>query len=353
MDDAKIEDQKNHPVGAPSSPKPPRRRSRWKVYLFLILFALLGLAAVDHWAWGGRLRQAMLGTASPARDELALLRQDLDGLAARVNELEDLRARLADIENAFERLGLGGAATPNAQSAPPDTPPLAAIERRISLLEQKIIAQDLTAPARGPAVEAAALERVTARLNDLDARLAHISQIQALIQGNGLPIAITLMRLDRALADGEPYQTYLAKLDQLASNVTQAAPPAFLNAAAQGLPSFAALRAEFPVERRRALRAVAGDENQGFWTRMTASLGQTFRLRRTDEPAEPKSSRVMDDIESALRSGQYDRVPGLVAALPAPQQEALAGWRAKLESRLAAESAVALIEAELIARFQR
>jgi hypothetical protein len=284
----------------------------------------------------------------PAETDAAALEPRLAAVEERLAALPAPDATLADRIAALE-------------SAPPAAPAdTAALETRLADLESRLAAL-ADAPASG--VDGAALAQLreqvaalqaggpasaqaTALATEAEARLAEVrAAADALRAETEAAAAATrraaaLTRLSAALESGAPFAAALA---DLGGDV----PPVLSGAAEAGLPALSALQDSFPQAARAALDAAIHADMGASWTERVGNFLKVQSGARSLEPREGDDpDAILSRAEAALAAGDVQGALDQIAALPAPAQEAMAGWTAAATLRIEAAKAIATLAAQ-------
>lgn len=275
--------------------------------------------------------------ALSAADEA--LSSEAEALAARVAELEaaDMSGALAPLQDQIA--GLQDSVTSE----------FAALSDRVAALEERPIV-DLSTLDNSDAVEAE-LEKLRGEIAEASA--AAQAQIDAarneatLLEQNALEAAqaaarrAALSRVLAALDSGAPYADTLAEFTEVAGVEI----PAGLSAGAEnGVPTLAALQADFPPLARDALSAMRRADEGGENT--LSNFFQTQFGVRSLEPQEGDSpNAVLSRIEAAATEGRLTDALAEAEALPDEGKSILAPWIEAAQLRVAAfEAADALTQ---------
>ena len=251
---------------------------------------------------------------------------DLEPLSGRLTALEDQPA--PDLDPLAERLS----ALEAAVEALPDFDP-APLEARIAALEAELPRLVDAAVAQATAEAYAALdaeaESVAASAEEVAAALARAEARSA------------LGTLGLAADSGAPAPEAVAQL----AEVTEL-PPA-LAAFAEGVPTLGALQAAFPAAARAALSAAPPPEDAGAGDRLVNFLRNQTGARSLAPRDGDDADAILSRAEAALRAGDLAAVLDQTTALPEASRAALADWRARAETRIAALDALADLSARL------
>jgi hypothetical protein len=199
-------------------------------------------------------------------------------------------------------------------------------------------------PAADPSAE---LERLTTRLDTLEASQARTAESAA--------AALAAAALLEAAQTSRPFSDELAALDKVS------APSAELRAlrglAAVGAPSRAALAVQFPEYAARAAGASrATGDGSGLWARIQATLSRIVMVRRVGDLPGKGGDALLARAERQLVDGDVDHALTTLEQLPPAGREAVEPWvararmRAEIDRRITAVRAQALEDLARIAR---
>lgn len=265
---------------------------------------------------------------------IATVASDVAGVAGSV---EALTARVGTLED--RPVFSGEVAADNAAMAAA----VEALETRLNT--EREAAAEATAAAEAARAEAAAAQAaVTAELQAAsEAAQAAIAEAEARAQATAAATQTqaALSRVQMAMASGAPFAEALADLPG-------DAPEALAAAAETGVPTLDELQATYPAAARAALpialRETAGDSTTD---RVGAFLlgqigGRSVEPREGDGP-----DAVLSRAEAAVAAGDLTGALTELSALPEGAQEMMAGWVAQVETRVAADAAMAELAATL------
>ncbi|PVA09786.1 hypothetical protein DC366_11735 [Pelagivirga sediminicola] len=151
-----------------------------------------------------------------------------------------------------------------------------------------------------------------------------------------------LTRIRTALDTGTPFDEALGDLERAGMS----APDALQDVAAAGVPTQAALQADFAPAARAALATArkSGDEDDGgFWSFMSGQLGARSLERREGPGTDATLSRAEDD----MRQGNLEAAVSEVETLPDPARAELSDWAASVRARIEALAAYDALAAKL------
>ena len=243
----------------------------------------------------------------------AALEELREGIPAPVDaELNDIAAQLQTLESRMDATAAGASSSDAAALA--DS--LAAIEATVTGLDGRVAGvEDQLAAAEN---EIAALG---SRLSELGTSLT--AQASSLGGGDVAPAArlpLIVSGLEAACATGRPYAVELQSLTTL---LPELAVPAPLAAASEtGLPRPDLLVRRFNERLPRMLAGRAASAT-GDWTENALEWAKAvLALRPAEEMEGDSPEAVISRLEAAMERGDFAAAAGLLAALPAPMQEA-------------------------------
>lgn len=231
------------------------------------------------------------------------------------------------------------------------TPNLAPLEQRISVLENpEVPAADLQAQIEqlrtqigngtiSPDLQAA-IDRTEEELAAARSQAEDLRR-QAEDAARGTTVAAALSRIAGALDSGTPFG---AALDDLQTAGVQVPQP--LTDAAGGVPSITDLRQDFPDAARAALDAsLRADAGAGWAARAGAFLRSQTGARSLTPREGNDPDAILSRAEAALAQGDLKGALREVGTLPLEGQAAMSEWRAETERRIAAQDALAQMNA--------
>ena len=289
------------------------------------------------------------GWPNPRVDSNATYEAALDAQAVRIEglvaQIESLRSasevEMPDLSPVTEEIA-GLAARVDALSGD-----VAASAERLAALESRPAGEAIVAPtvdfdaemgAFRAELEAAAAS-ARAEVEAAQARAAEV-EAQAAAAADVAMKRAALAEMSAALESGAPFADVLARVP--------GAPDALVAVAEQGVPTLAALRAEFPAAAREALRgaqsvpadASATDRLAAFLRKQTNA--RSLSPREGDDP-----DAVLSRAEAALNGGDLSLALSELSALPDGAVAALSDWIASAETRATAIGAVQALTNDL------
>ncbi|QDL91462.1 hypothetical protein FDP22_06485 [Paroceanicella profunda] len=224
---------------------------------------------------------------------LAQAESQLKGLEAQISSLGDGLAQ----ENAA-RLDSLNAAVDGVKAE------LADLTGRVGGLSQKVDEVAATSARRAEESEAVAAQAETVRQS---------AEYQAALNDIGA-----------AIETGAPLTGPIAALSQIGD--TQV-PEGLTSAAQTGVPTLAALRADFPDAAHAAIRAsLKAGAGTGIFDRATAFLSAQVASRSLTEQEGDSTDAILSRVDARLREDKLDAALTEAEALPPEAKEAMAGW---------------------------
>lgn len=239
------------------------------------------------------------------------------------------------------------------------------LDQRIATLSRELDALRVAVANAPPDAASGADKQAVA---DLDARLGKLADQLASVQqhasdaeaaqqqrasdtARGSAFALGVAELEDAARGGHPFAANLATLRKLAPDPATAALLAPLEPlAAQGVPTLAQLKRDWPEAARRATAAQVGADYGGWLGTVMARLASLVTIRRVGADV------AGDDTEALLaRAGARldgDDLAGAVALverLPEPAARAVAPWLERARTRLTAEAALGRLVEQALA----
>lgn len=271
-----------------------------------------GIAALSD-ELGARM-SAVEEIASSARAAAEALAQRIDGVEARMVSLEQR--------------------PPESAAAPPE---LDSFGREIADLRRMVEEQRAASSATQADIAAAAQateERLAAARAEADQIAAAAEETARKAKGRA-----ALTYLQASLESGASLAPALA--DLAAAGVTV---PADLSASADAVPSLADLQSAFPDAARAGLSAsLRVQQGDGTLDRFAAFLKAQTGARSLTPQQGGDANAVLSRAEAAVRAGDVPAALAELQGLPPEGQQAMAGWMALAQKRLAALTAAATI----------
>jgi len=325
---------KSDPVPAPV----PGRKGGWLGPILggvIAAGAGYGLAQYVPNGWPLQDTSALQAALTAQQQETAALKTQLDELSVRLAaqdtaaapDLAPLDTRIAALESrltAIEALPTDGSGASSAA--------LAAQDAAIKQMQAQLQALQTATPS----LDTAAAEALLQDAQDAAAKIKADAEAVA----RTAEARAALGRLQAALDSGSAYAAALPALGQV--------PEILTNNAETGLPTLAALQDSFPEAARAALEAALRANMGESWGERVTSFLRSQTGARSLTPREGNDpDAILSRAEAALTNGDLATALAEIATLPAEAQAALQGWRSTVESRIAAQQAVADLAATI------
>ncbi len=253
--------------------------------------------------------------------DLAPLQGAVDGVQGQFADLDQVLAALGGRIDALDTRMTELEKQPMSQALSPEA--VAAYEREMQALRDAVAAQKAE-------VESLAAEAIAAQ-NDANTQ-AQLAESRS-----------ALADLTARLQAGDPYAEPLSILTANGVDV----PQAVANAAAEGVPTLAALVSDFPDAARAALKTArtveAPEQGGGFGSFLQSQLGARSVVPREGDDADAVLSRA----EAAVKGGDLATALEEIAKLPAEAQAELSDWTARASLRRDALAGAATLAQDL------
>ncbi len=189
-----------------------------------------------------------------------------------------------------------------------------------------------------------------AAIASLSARLDKIqTDVAATPRGREAAASLALVALQRVIDSGAPYQAELDVLSRLAPG--RPALEALRARAETGAPTLLALKADFPEAARAARAAASRALSKGPVADFFARLETLISIRPAAPMAGGSAIAIISRAEDRLDKDMLAAAVTELEALPAPSSDAFSQWLADARARLAADQAIADLNAALLADF--
>ena len=229
----------------------------------------------------------------------------------------------------------------------------AALESKISELEQKLQARIDAKLAEGETSDRQALDEMKSAIADLNAKAGALSVAergadQDAASAKSAASVLALANLRAAIDTGRPYATELASLRSLAPGIGNfGALPAF---AEQGIPTLAELTTSFKTASDEASDAVPGSasEDESFFGSVLQSAKSMVKVRRIDGDATGDGpDAVLARAAGKLKQGDLVEAIQAVDNLQGAPRQALASWIDAARARASAEDTLTRLATSL------
>jgi hypothetical protein len=266
--------------------------------------------------------------------------EDAHALRAQIGSAETKLAALEqELRKTAERAELGRTASGETEGLKQD---MASLAQRLASLEAR--------PATEATPEAVqhSLDPVNAKLVGLEERLESMSKAQSAMRtdGRATALALALYNLRRAANEGRPFAAELKSVAEMS--------PVPLDLAAletrrdQGVPSLDQLKASFETAASTALEAENQPPGDSFASELWSKAISVIRVRRKGDVPGDSTSAILARIEHRLEGEDLRAALSEAGQLSGPAAEIMAPWLETLKSKLAADEALARVEAKLL-----
>lgn len=270
----------------------------------------------------GRLAdtEAAVGVAATAvqPDQVEALQSVIAALETRLAASEEAVQEAASAERRVAAMEAGVAAI-GAQQTTQGTQ-LGTVQAQLGALSARADAttETLTAQSDRLTSLATADDAVEARLATVEARVDRPEAARRAALG------IALASLAGAANEGQPFDSELAAVDQLAPGAEQVA--ALKQAASTGVADASSLLRSFQPAAREALRADAAGAADGVWERFTGNALSLITIRQTGAVEGDGLEARLGRTEVALSDGDVSAAVAEAAAIEGLAADALAPW---------------------------
>ncbi len=283
-----------------------------------------------------RVRAASAATtAAPQAERPAARDPAIDELRSRIEAIEKRPAAEETAQSAHPAPGVAPSSSPEAEKE------VAGLKTEITSLRAALTALD----------QAVAGQKTTLDKVQADSSTRTAGEQTAVAAARASAVIGIAARLNAALAAGLPFAADLALLTPLVDGDARlgAAVAALQPLAASGVPSRAALVADFPAIARAALAEDVADDS--FGERVLGKVRGIVSLRRVGADVQGDSAEAkLARAEAALDAGDVAKAVELVKSLPPQTGRATASWLARADSYLAARKTVDELAAHAVAQ---
>ena len=295
-----------------------------------------------------RLGAIETALAAPAENPLS---GRLDEVEGRFIEVESLAGAVGELQGQVASLaaGLADAGQADAEGAAAGDAARDALGTEITSAARRLDA--LATQVDGLSDGLAALEGLPTRVDELGGRLDEVAEranatradLDALAaerdrlaaaaeaEASSARAAAALAQLRAAVDTGAPFEAPLGAFEEASGRTV---PETLSAAAAEGVPSLAALQADWPEAARAALAEAPAESGAGGFLRSQLGL-RSLREREGDS-----ADAVLSRAEAALRSGDLRLAVERLDGLSESPKAAMEPWLARAEARLAATGAL-------------
>lgn len=281
---------------------------------------------------------------------LPQLRSDLGALRTRLASLETAEGSLAtkaDVEGVVAALATVRERV-DAFPVPATRADLDALTERIGRLEVSAASGGGTSAASEAAIASLSaqlseaqtgIRTLTERLAAAEASVASLGSANPSAGGEAAVRAIAITALRRASEGSAPF---LGEVDMAASlGITGSAVDQLRPLSAVGVPTEAAIAADFPATADAILSAVAAaDPDAGFFDRVLSGLGGLVTIRPAGPIAGSDPSAIVSRMTAAVAAADLATAIEERNALPEAGKQASARWAAEAEARVTVDTLV-------------
>lgn len=195
-----------------------------------------------------------------------------------------------------------------------------------------------------------AVDPLAAAVPGLDQRLAKAEETLAAApkEGEIATLSLAVTSLSSKVASGEPFADDLAVLRAAAQDLPDVT--ALEAVAANGAPTTDELVAGFPLQ--PILSARPAPPEAGVLDRMLIGAKSIVNYRETGAAATDDLSQPLDALNRALSDGDLPAAQAAWDQLPAYAKDRSTEWKAELDRKIAADSAVATLTRTVLDRLQ-
>ena len=344
-------------AAAPQGAGPARPR-RWRgVVGALAALAVAALLAAAYLAWPSLQPRRVAETEAAGSAALSAVESRLADLEAALGRgaaqpaggdeagrIADLGAALAALDDRIAALDEGIAAAPSAGGGAG----VAGLADRIDALERAVAA----AP-EGVALGAleSKIERLVALAGDLVGRIAALERRSAPAAGKSPALLLAVGQLRAALRGSGPFDVELDALLAVAADDPEVggAVAALTERARDGVPTLDVLRARFAAIAGPVVRADDAPEEASRVERWISRFTSLVTVRPVGDVPGDSADAVVARAEARLAAGDLYEAVAEVKDLEGAPAEVAADWLAAARARLAAERALAALDARAVA----
>ena len=269
-----------------------------------------------------------------------------------VGKVDALGGRL----DRLERVAAATAGTPSAAEGAGTSPTLAALlaeNARLAAELGRMTERIARLEAAGGPELAGKVEAAGARVEGIEADLKRLSESGRTRKGDALLLAVGQLR--EAASGSRPFDVELQLVLKAATGeagIGEAAGPlaAFSR---EGVPTRAALKAQFPGLAARAAQAALAPEEGGWLNRTAARFSRVVTVRRVGEGAERGEGALaaIARAENRLAAGDLAAAAAALEGLEGAPDEVFGEWREGAGARATIDVAIARLSRRAIERF--
>jgi hypothetical protein len=364
---------------APASPKapsqPPTRRglspSGVALWSAMSVAILVGTVYATAPFWLPRLEPHLpAGLRDPFQDprmaglgdrvrDLEARTKGVDSTGNAIRDLEDERNRFSgELKSMMDRVNsietalssvrrmVAATAAPNESANAEEA--LRELSERLARLEQIGGVVDIDKLATDNTRISAAVAAITKRVGAVEEADRNASSTAS----SGRAVVVAVGQLREALRRSGPYVDSLDAVKALAGeDKDMAKATAILEpAAAKGIATLTALRADFDDTASRVIEADAPESEDGLIQRTINRLSSLVRLRRTRDATGDGPAALVARTEASLTGGDLDAAVSTMAGLTGASAAAAKPWLDRARARLAAERALVTLHVLAMSR---
>lgn len=208
--------------------------------------------------------------------------------------------------------------------------------------------ETLKANVAKPAEIAAAIAPVAERTAALEKSIEQVVQSEGARQKTAeqVVLALQLQNLKRLIDGGQKYSAQLADIEKLAGGSQDLS--ALKDLQNSGAPTLADLKNEFRPAANAAMDAESGAQNTGVMDRLWSEAKSVVRVRRIDlKPDDKSTEAILGRMQVALNDGRLSDVLEMSKDLSPAAQDAARPFLDRLTARVAVDSTLTQLEAQL------
>ncbi len=274
----------------------------------------------------------------------------------RIDPLVERVDALASRLEAFERVAAASARAPSGVEGAGSSPALAALlaeNARLAAELGRMTERIARLEAAGDPELARKVESADARVEGIEADLKRLSESNRTRKGDALLLAVGQLR--EAAAGSRPFDVELDLVIKAAAGdprIEEAAAP-LAEVARKGVPTRAALEAQFPELAARAAQADLASEEGGWLNRTAARFSRVVTVRRVGEGAEEGDGALaaIARAENRLAAGDLAAAAAALEELEGAPGKVYGKWRQSAKARAAIDAAIAGLSRRAVERF--
>ncbi len=273
-------------------------------------------------------------TSGPTTDEVAALRSDIAKSDQRIAGLE------SQLHETAQKAGRPAAPSADTEGLKKQISELAA---RVAQLEARpapaAVSQDAIQQSLGP---------LAARVTELETHVTSLAKAQSEIQTNSkaTALALALYNLRRAANEGRPFASELKSVAEMS--------PVQLDLATleahgdKGVPSLKQLKTDFEAAATKAIDSENEPADNSFTSELWSKAKSFIRIRRKGDVPGDTTRAILARAEYQLDAGNLKKAASEVEQLQGRAAEAMQSWETELKAKIAADEALASVEARLL-----